>query len=131
MRGEFEAKDQRMQWYLSQVKQPQSSFKAFSIKQVPKSKNAYADSLATFDTSLGEGLPRVIIVEGLAAMSWDGQVPIGINKIHVGLSWMDLVVSSLKDETLIEDKSEAEKNPKKGTTVLALGRVEIIQTIIF
>ena len=69
VKGEFEAKDQRMQWYLGKIKQLQSSFKAFSIKQVPKSKNSHANSLATLATSSRQGLPRVIIVEDLIASS--------------------------------------------------------------
>ena len=69
VKGEFEARDQRMQWYLGKIKQLQSSFKAFSIKQVPKSKNSHANSLATLATSSRQGLPRVIIVEDLIASS--------------------------------------------------------------
>lgn len=67
VRGEFEAKDQRMQWYLCQVKQLQSNFEVFSIKQVPRSKTGHADSLAALATSLGEVLPRVIMVKDLVA----------------------------------------------------------------
>ena len=83
MKGEFKAKDQRMQWYISQVEQLQSSFEVFPINQVPKNKNAHTDSLATLAISLGEGLPRVIIVEDLVAPSWNNQDPVRINKIHV------------------------------------------------
>ena len=83
MKGEFKAKDQRMQWYISQMEQLQSSFEVFSINQVPKNKNAHTDSLATLAISLGEGLPRVIIVEDLVAPSWNNQDPVRINKIHV------------------------------------------------
>ena len=83
MKGEFKAKDQRLQWYISQVEQLQSSFEVFSINQVPKNKNAHTDSLATLAISLGEGLPRVIIVEDLVAPSWNNQDPVRINKIHV------------------------------------------------
>ena len=73
-----------MQWYLSQVKQLYSKFEVFSIKQVPKSKNAHDDLLATLATSLREGLLRVIMVEHLVASSWDSQVPIRENTVHVG-----------------------------------------------
>ena len=61
-----------MQWYPSQVKQLQSSFETFSMKQVLRSKNAHVDSLATLATLIGEGMSRVIIVEDLVAPSWDG-----------------------------------------------------------
>ena len=55
--GDFEASDQRMQGYLSKVRQLQSNFEAFSIKQVPRSKNSQVDSLATLGTSSRQGLP--------------------------------------------------------------------------
>ena len=63
--GEFEARDQRMQGYLIKVRQAQSNFEAFYIKQIPRSQNSHADLLAMFATSSGSGLPRVIIVEDL------------------------------------------------------------------
>jgi len=110
---EFEAKDQRMQWYLSQVKQLQSNFEAFSIEQIPRSRNFHANSLATLATLLGEGLSRIIMVEDLVASSWDSQVLVGVNVVHVGPSWMDLVVSFLRDGTLLEDRTEAKKVRRK------------------
>ena len=55
--GDFEARDQRMQRYLSKIRRLQSNFEAFSIKQIPRSKNSYADSLAILATSSGQGLP--------------------------------------------------------------------------
>ena len=67
--GEFEARDQRMQGYLSKVRQAQSDFEVFSIKQILRSQNSHVDSLATLATSLGLGLPQVIIVEDLVALS--------------------------------------------------------------
>ena len=51
VRGEFEAKDERMQGYLSQVKSMQSKFDSFDLLHVPRSGNAHADSLATLTTS--------------------------------------------------------------------------------
>lgn len=55
--GDFEARDQRMQRYLSKIRQLQSNFEAFSIKRIPRSKNSHADSLAILATSSGQGLP--------------------------------------------------------------------------
>lgn len=69
VKGEFEVRDQRMQWYLGKIKQLQSSFETFSIKQVPRSKNSHTDSLAILANLLGQGQPRVIIVEDLVASS--------------------------------------------------------------
>ena len=72
------------------MKHFQSSFEVLSIEQVPRSKNAHANSLATLATSLGEGLPRVImvedLVEDLVASSLDNRVLIRVNAMHVSLS---------------------------------------------
>ena len=65
VRGEFKAKDERMQGYLSQVKCMQSKFDSFDLLHVPRSGNAHADSLAILATSSAQDLPRVILIEDL------------------------------------------------------------------
>ena len=55
--GEFEAKDERMRGYLSQVKTMQSKFESFNLLHVPRIGNAYADSLAMLATSSAQNLP--------------------------------------------------------------------------
>ena len=49
--GELEAKDVRMQEYLSQVKLLQSGFESFNLLQILRSGNTHADSLAILITS--------------------------------------------------------------------------------
>ena len=51
VKGEFEAKDETMQGYLSQVKTMQSKFESFNLLHVSRSGNAHADSLAMLATS--------------------------------------------------------------------------------
>ena len=55
--GELEARDARMQEYLSRVKRLQPSFDFFSLSHVPRSGNTYADSLATLAISSVGDLP--------------------------------------------------------------------------
>ena len=57
VRGEFEAKDERMQGYLNQVKSMQSKFDSFDLLHVSRSGNAHADSLAMLATSSTQDLP--------------------------------------------------------------------------
>ena len=57
VKGELEARDVRMQEYLSQVKGLQSDFNLFSLSHVSQSGNTYADSLTTLATSSAGGLP--------------------------------------------------------------------------
>ena len=49
--GELEARDERMQEYLVQVKRLQARFNHFSLMHVSRSGNTHADSLATLATS--------------------------------------------------------------------------------
>ena len=63
--GEFEAKDERMQGYLRQVKCMQSKFDSFDLLHVPISGNTPAAFLAMLTTSSAQDLPRVILVEDL------------------------------------------------------------------
>ena len=63
--GEFEAKDDRMQGYLSQVKCLQSEFDSFNLLHIPRNGNAHADSLAMLATFSAQDLPRVILVKDL------------------------------------------------------------------
>ncbi|XP_075674859.1 uncharacterized protein LOC142644058 [Castanea sativa] len=107
--GEFEARDERMQGYLSRVKGALSRFKSFVVKHIPRGQNAYADSLAMLATSLGSKLPWVVLVQDMMNSSLASISAVGIHSIQVGPSWMDPIVTFLKQGTLPEDKVEAEK----------------------
>ena len=65
VKGVLEARDERMQGYLSQVWHLQSGFESFSLLHVPRSGNTYADCLAMLATSSMQSLPRVILIEDL------------------------------------------------------------------
>ena len=65
VKGVLEARDERMQGYLSQVRHLQSGFESFSLLHVPRSGNTYADSLAMLATSSMQSFPRVILIEDL------------------------------------------------------------------
>ena len=63
VKGELEARDARMQEYLSQVKCLQSDFDLFNLSHVSRNGNTHADSLATLVTTSAGSLPRIILVE--------------------------------------------------------------------
>ena len=115
VRGEFEAKDERMQGYLSQVKFMQSKFDSFDLQHVPRSGNAHADSLAMLATSSAQDLPRVIIVEDLYKPSRTEDT-VQINQIRLGPSWMDSIIQFLKEDILHEEKVEANKIRRKANS---------------
>ena len=110
---QFEAQDVRMQGYLAKVRQVQVHFKSFTLKQILRGENSNADSLAMLATYLGSNLSRVIIVEDLASSSLMKQPLVYVHGIQVGPSWMDPLVTFLKQRLLLEDKDKAEKIRRK------------------
>nr|XP_023891879.1 uncharacterized protein LOC112003887 [Quercus suber] len=109
VKGELEARDSRMQEYLSQVKRLQSNFNLFSLSHVTRSGNTHADSLATLATSSVGDLPQIILVEHLERANEVAKGTVHIHQVGVGPNWMDPIVRFLKDDVLPEEKSKAEK----------------------
>ena len=91
VRGEFEAKDKRMQGYLSQVKCLQLKFDSFDLLHVPRSGTAHVDSLAMLATSSAQDLPRVILVEDLYKHTKTREETAQTNQIRAGPSSMDSI----------------------------------------
>lgn len=52
-------------------------------------------------------------MENLVTLAYNKQATVGVNFTQIGHSWMDPIVSFLKDGTLLEDIIEAEKTHKK------------------
>ena len=102
-----------MQEYLSQVRHLQSDFEFFDVSHVSRSGNTHADSLATPATSSAQGSPQVILIEDLCKADEIKKDMVQIHHVRVSPSWMDPIVSFLKDDTLLEEKSEAEKIRRK------------------
>ena len=80
---------------------------------VSRSGNTHADSLATLATSSKQGLPQIILIEDLYKADVIKKDMVRIHQVRVSLSWMDPLVSFLKDDVLPEEKLEAEKIRKK------------------
>ena len=115
VKGEFEAKDERMQGYLSQVKCLQSEFEYFNLLHIPRSGNAHADSLTMLTTSSAQNLPRVILVEDLYKPTKTRRETVRIHQIRAGPSWMDSIIQFLKEDTLPKERLEADKVRRKAT----------------
>ena len=106
--GDFETQDERMQGYLAKVYNARAQFKGFILKQIPREQNSHVDSLAMLATSLESSLPRVVIEE-IDTSSLIGASLIGVCSLYVGPSWIDPIVTFLKQGSLPEDKCEVEK----------------------
>ena len=113
VKGELEARDERMQGYLTQIRHLQLKFESFSLQHIPRSGNTHANSLATLATSLAQNLPRVILIEDLCKPSGIRENMICVPHVRIGLSWMDPIIQYLSKDVLLEDKSEAEKIRRK------------------
>ena len=113
VKGELEARDPRMQEYLSQVRHLQSRFESFNLFQVPKSRNMHANSFTTLATSSTQSLPRVILIEDLCNLTEAKRNMVHVHQIRAGSSWMDFIVLFLKEDTLLEEKSKANKVRRK------------------
>ena len=111
--GELEARDMRMQEYLSQVRQLQSGFKSFNLLHIPRSRNTHTDSLSILATSSAQNLPSVILVEDLCKPTELKKEVVYIHQIRVGPSWMDSITLFLKEDILPKGKSEVDKVRRK------------------
>ena len=109
VKSELEARDERMQGYLTQVQHLQMNFESFDLQHIPRGGNTHVDSLATLATSSAQNLPRIILVEDLGRPLGEKGKMTYVPYVRVGPSWMDPIIQFLIKEVLPEDKSEAEK----------------------
>ena len=86
VKGELEARDIKMQGYLSQVKHLQLDFEFFDVSHVSRSGNTHIDSLATLATSSAHGLPRVILVKDLCRVDGVKEDMVQIHQVKMGPS---------------------------------------------
>ena len=107
VKGKLEARDKRMQGYLSQVRHLQLGFESFTLLHVPKSGNTHANSLAMLATSSAQSLPRVILIEDLYKPTKVKGQAVHVHQIRVGPSWMDSIVLYLREDILPEKKIRA------------------------
>ena len=92
VKGELEARDERMQGYLAQIRHLQMKFESFSLQHIPRSGNTHADSLATLATSSTQNLPRVILIEDLCKPLGIIGNMIDVHHVRIGPSWMDPII---------------------------------------
>ena len=109
----MEARDTRMQEYLSQVRHIQTKFEFFDLSYIPRNENIHANSLATLTTSSTQDLSQVILVEDLCTLTPIKRDLLQVHQIKLGLSSMDAILLFLENDILPEEKSKAEKVRRK------------------
>ncbi|GJY86858.1 reverse transcriptase domain-containing protein [Tanacetum coccineum] len=104
--GTYVAKEAGMIRYLEKVRTLTSSFKAFSIRQVPRSENKKADALSKIASTSFAHLGKQVLVEELKEKSIS---EVGILAVveEEGDTWMTPIFEYLKEETLPADVKKA------------------------
>ncbi|GKA64970.1 reverse transcriptase domain-containing protein [Tanacetum coccineum] len=104
--GTYVAKEADMICYLEKVRTLTSSFKAFSIRQIPRSENKKADALSKIASTSFAHLSKQVLVEELKEKSIS-EVEILAVVEEEGDTWMTPIFEYLKDETLLTDVKKA------------------------
>ncbi|GJV54732.1 reverse transcriptase domain-containing protein [Tanacetum coccineum] len=92
--------------YLEKVKTLASTFWAFSIKQVPRSKNKKANALSKIASTSFAHLSKQVLVEELKEKSVNESEVLAVVE-EEGDSWMTLIHEYLTDETLPAERKKA------------------------
>nr|GEX34128.1 hypothetical protein [Tanacetum cinerariifolium] len=102
----FISKETDMIWYLDKVKILTNTFKVFSIKQVPRSKNKKANALRKIASMSFTHLSKHVLVEELKQKSISKVEVLAVVK-EEGDTWMNPIFKYLTDETLPTNAKEA------------------------
>ncbi|XP_077249480.1 uncharacterized protein LOC143889048 [Tasmannia lanceolata] len=107
IQGVYEACDERMVKYLSQVCQLASKFKSFEVIRIPRAENTKADVLSKLAAS-GYTTLGSICMEFLQKSSIEGKAA-GIMQVEHESCWMNDIIEYLRSGKLPEAKKDARK----------------------
>ncbi|XP_027158506.1 uncharacterized protein LOC113760135 [Coffea eugenioides] len=108
--GEYEAKDETMQRYLSKVHQLIAYFESFEVQRIPRSQNRRADALSRLASTSFSDLNKTVLVEVLSEPAYMEEVACPVN---TGETWMSSFILFLGQGVLPEDRAEARKIQRK------------------
>ncbi|GJZ44061.1 reverse transcriptase domain-containing protein [Tanacetum coccineum] len=103
--GTYVAKEADMIRYLEKVKALTGSFKAFTIKQIPRSENKIADALSKISSTSFAHISKQVLVEELKEKCI-GEVEV-LAVVEEGDTWMTPIFKYLAEETLPTDIKKA------------------------
>ncbi|GJS03160.1 reverse transcriptase domain-containing protein [Tanacetum coccineum] len=110
--GTYVAKEADMVRYLEKVKALTGEFKAFTIKQIPRSENKKADALSKIASTSFAHLSKQVLVEELKEKSIS-EVEVLMVVEEEGDTWMTPIYKYLTEETLPADKKKARATRRK------------------
>ena len=106
MNSEYEAKEDRMKRYLALTSQLISNFNDVKITQVPREENSEADKVAILSSSETSERRPDLLVEVQYLPSIEG---LEVSCVLSGKSWMDPIVTYIRNDSLPSDPAEARK----------------------
>ncbi|GJZ89648.1 reverse transcriptase domain-containing protein [Tanacetum coccineum] len=117
--GTYIAKETDMIKYLEKVKALTSTFRAFSIKQVPRSKNKKADALSKMASTSFAHLSKQVLVEELKEKSVNEREVLAVVE-EEGDTWMTPIHEYLTYTNFTSEKKKARaiKRPSQANYVL-------------
>nr|GEX25310.1 reverse transcriptase domain-containing protein [Tanacetum cinerariifolium] len=104
--GIYIAKESSMIKYLEKVKNLASTFKGFSIKQIPRGENKKADALSKITSTSFAPLSKKVLVEELREKAIDEKETLAVVE-EEGYTWMTPVYEYLTEWILPEEKKKA------------------------
>nr|XP_023928485.1 uncharacterized protein LOC112039814 [Quercus suber] len=116
-RGEYEAKEERMQRYLRLTKNLAQEFEKVEFVQIPRSQNVMADEVSKIASSDERAVEEGLMIEVQKNPSIE-EVP--TFAIQSSNSWMTPIVSFLQDGHLPQNKEEARKIRKRAAKFIIL-----------
>ncbi|GKC82955.1 reverse transcriptase domain-containing protein [Tanacetum coccineum] len=117
----YAVKETDMIRYLEKVKTLTSSFKVFSIKQVPRSENKKADALSRIASTSFTHLSKQVLVEELKEKSINTTEVLAVVE-EEGDTWMTPIFKYLSDGTLPTEGEKARAVKRKSWWVLEHAR---------
>jgi ribonuclease HI len=117
VKGEYEAKEDRMKKYLTVVKNLLTQFKKVELLQIPREENEAADRLARLASS-GVEIDGFIEIQGRPSTEEET-----VNSITVNTTWMLPIIRYLKEGTLPADRTEAHKLRIRASRFQLLGGI--------
>ena len=103
VKGEYEAREDRMKKYLTVVQTLLPHFKKVEFLQIPREENVNANRLARL-ASLGEEINGLLEVQGRPSIEEET-----VNSIRGNVSWMSPIIHYFKEGKLPKEKTEARK----------------------
>nr|XP_023905140.1 uncharacterized protein LOC112016914 [Quercus suber] len=110
VKGEYEAKEERMQRYLRLTKHLAQEFEEVEFVQIPRSQNVIADEVSRIASSDGRALEKGLMMEVQKNPSIEEFPAFAIQRTN---SWMTPIVSFLQEGHLPQNTEEARKIKKR------------------